>query len=122
MQLVWQRRRRAFARLLGSGGLVIAVGACGGGKLPPKVEAQVDDNCQTNVEMSQADLKFCAEGKPESCENVSKDVKQVVTLKPKNQASADEVAQHLSGCQGKGEADAECQAVASALAKLDCKQ
>ena len=117
MQLV-----RALATLLGSGVIGIAVGACGAGKLPPKVEAQVDDNCQTNVEMSQADLRFCAEGKAESCDNVSKDVKQVVTLKPNNQDGADEVAKHLSGCQGKGEADAECKAVASALAKLDCKQ
>ena len=109
------------ARILSGASVLLVVSACGG-KPPPKVEAQIDDNCKANADMAQADLSFCSQGKAESCTSVQNDVAQVAKVKPKNQALADEAAKHAPGCQGKPQVDAECQAAADAIAKLDCTQ
>ena len=117
------RIRLACSWLAASSTALAALGAQGcGGSPPPKVADHVNDNCKTNLEMAQADLKFCSEGKTEACENVRKDVKQVAALKTKNQALADEASQRVGGCDGKSDADPECKAAADAIAKLDCSE
>lgn len=91
------------------------------GKPPAEVAAHVDENCRGNVDAGEADLKFCAQGTAESCQNLIEDLKQVATLKPKNQAVIDEASAQVRACQGKGETGAACAAVASAIAKIDCQ-
>jgi hypothetical protein len=116
------RRIGSMPAWIMSGAAALAVVSACGGKPPPKVEAQIDDNCKANADMAQADLNFCSQGKAESCASVQSDVAQVAKVKPKNQALADEVAKHATGCQGKPQVDAECRAAADAIAKLDCAQ
>jgi|SRR6188768_632056 len=86
----------------------------------PKVPEEVNTNCKTNLEMANAQFKACATGKEENCTGLLKDLDQLATVNPANKQGADEASAHVPACKGNGEADAECSAVSSALAKLKC--
>ena len=87
----------------------------------PKAPQEVNTNCQTNLEMANAQFKACASGGDDNCTGLLKDLDQLAVVNPANKQSASEASSHVDACKGKGEADAECSALSSALAKLKCE-